>query len=219
MSREPTTAELLYKYFDPEVVKMFNRNLTRSGRGIQGRTFRGPGGLAKAFRWTETPEGHDFWDTIHDKLFQESCQKITEVVGFEDMKESGDDKKFDGGKPHARLIPLMSIVGVQGGFVKKLATEIYEQEWPGAMRTIELLTGRKVYELAQPALDYGLEKYKEEGSWASVKHGYTRYRDALSRHFIKRYYDGEARDSESELCHNCHIAANLLFLASGYLED
>ena len=120
-------------------------------------------------------------------------------------------KKYDVGKPAARLIPIHTLPGLDAQ-VWEFCLAVYRQDIKRAMELFPDLFGESVAEAGQAALDYGLEKYGEEGSWADVPDAYRRYRDALSRHILALYYEKEDRDSESLLPHASHIAANLMFL-------
>jgi len=52
---------------------------------------------------------------------------------------------------------------------------------------------------------FGIEKYKERGSWKKVQDASNRYEDALCRHSLQK-----GRDNESGLLHKAHRAWNAL---------
>ena len=148
-----------------------------------------------------------------------------EVEADEDEEsEAYFEAKADKGKPEARLIPLHSFVHSEDYIVRDLANCIFSQKWYEAIHHLDEYIQRKYSEediisFAQKALDYGLEKYGKEGGWADVPDGERRYRDAASRHFLAFFWYQEENDPESGLNHLCHLAANLLFLNSGELDD
>ncbi len=52
---------------------------------------------------------------------------------------------------------------------------------------------------------FGIEKYKERGSWRKVQDASNRYEDAMCRHSLQKGYD-----DESGLLHKAHRAWNAL---------
>lgn len=156
---------------------------------------------------------------------EEECQ-TAETSATADA--DGEDEEYfrakaDMGKPAARLIPLHALVPEEDEQLKELGRCIFHEEYYDAMVVLddvisEIYDGEDVLSFAQRALDYGLEKYGEEGSWADVPNGRLRYRDAAARHFIAYVWRGKDEDEESGLNHLAHLAANLLFLGSGELE-
>ena len=132
--------------------------------------------------------------------------------------------KADSGKPAARLIPLHALIDEADAGVRGLGWYIYRKAFFDALCELDSIIsegypGEDVVSFGLAALDYGLGKYGKEGSWADVPDGERRYRDALARHFINHFWRGEDQDEESGLSHLCHMAANLMFLASGELKD
>ncbi|MEE0968266.1 MAG: dATP/dGTP diphosphohydrolase domain-containing protein [Clostridia bacterium] len=65
---------------------------------------------------------------------------------------------------------------------------------------------------------YGLEKYKKEGSWKELDNGYIRYRDAFFRH-LEAHESGQLRDEESGFPHIQHCAWNALAMMYFALKE
>lgn len=65
---------------------------------------------------------------------------------------------------------------------------------------------------------YGLEKYKKEGSWKELDNGYVRYRDAFFRH-LEAHESGQLRDEESGFLHIQHCAWNALAMMYFVLKE
>lgn len=56
--------------------------------------------------------------------------------------------------------------------------------------------------------DFGCNKY-ERHSWKKVPDAFSRYTDALNRHYLA-YHSGEVLDKESGLAHYAHFAWGVL---------
>jgi len=67
----------------------------------------------------------------------------------------------------------------------------------------------KALELVAGVTTYGVEKYKQPGSWRFVDNALDRYEDALGRHDLA-LHSGEEKDPESGLLHAAHRAWNAL---------
>lgn len=75
--------------------------------------------------------------------------------------------------------------------------------WQGAINYFP----RAIREVAKVST-FGATKYAWKG-WETVPNGYTRYSDAMARHFIKEG-EGEAYDPDSHIVHAAHTAWNAL---------
>jgi hypothetical protein len=85
--------------------------------------------------------------------------------------------------------------------------------------------GKPPYELVQwqfvegiaAVLAYGAQKYNAN-SWQTVPQARVRYFAATVRHLLA-WWRGEDLDPESGLRHLWHAGCNVMFLASGKLDD
>lgn len=75
--------------------------------------------------------------------------------------------------------------------------------------------------LVKPVVEifqYGLKKYKQEGSWKHLDNGYVRYRDAFFRH-LEAHESGQTHDPESGFPHIQHCAWNALAMMYFALKE
>lgn len=75
--------------------------------------------------------------------------------------------------------------------------------------------------LVKPVVEifqYGLKKYKQEGSWKHLDNGYVRYRNAFFRH-LEAHESGQTHDPESGFPHIQHCAWNALAMMYFALKE
>lgn len=76
---------------------------------------------------------------------------------------------------------------------------------------LTLVPRQIIWDIAQ-IREYGVAKYGNNESWASVE--IQRYKDAAYRHFMAYLDDPTGVDEESGLPHLSHLACNIAFLCA-----
>jgi hypothetical protein len=67
-------------------------------------------------------------------------------------------------------------------------------------------------------IEFGTHKYPAVDNWKLVDNAFTRYQDAMQRHYLK-YLAGEERDPETNLLHLAHMGWNALAILELYLSE